>query len=58
MFHVNTQAARRPYDADLRPWLSLAEGRAARERLSNWVGLSRRPHPAVVTTWPRATGRH
>ena len=45
MFHINTQAARRPYDAALRPWLSLAEGRAARERLSNWAGLSRQPTP-------------
>ncbi|WP_046114293.1 diaminopropionate ammonia-lyase [Aquincola tertiaricarbonis] len=45
MFHLNTHADRRPYDADLRPWLSLAEGQAARERLSNWARLSHQHTP-------------
>ncbi len=46
MFHLNTRAARRPYDDALRPWLSVAEGRAARQRLSGWTGLARQPTPA------------
>jgi diaminopropionate ammonia-lyase family len=46
MFHINTRAARRPYDAELRQWLSLAEGRAARDRLSNWPGVSSEQTPA------------
>ena len=46
MFRPNTRAVRRPYDAELRRWLSLAEGRAARDRLSTWPGISREPTPA------------
>lgn len=45
MFLVNTRAARRPYDADLRELLSVAAGRAARARLSAWPQLSARPTP-------------
>lgn len=46
MLHLNTRAVRRPYDADLRSWLSLSEGRAARRRLAGWSGLSAHPTPA------------
>jgi N-carbamoyl-L-amino-acid hydrolase len=46
MFHLNAHAVRRPYDEALRPWLSLAEGRAAKERLAGWSGLSPQPTPA------------
>ena len=46
MFHTNVHAVRRPYDADLRALLGLAEGRAARERLAGWPGLSPDPTPA------------
>ena len=46
MFHLNTHAARRPYDESLRSRLGLAEGRAARERLKTWTGLSVSPTPA------------
>jgi diaminopropionate ammonia-lyase family len=45
MYRLNTQAARRPYDPELREWLSLVDGRAAGERLSNWTGVSREPTP-------------
>jgi N-carbamoyl-L-amino-acid hydrolase len=48
MHHLNTSAARRPYDPELRALLSLTEGRAARERLSTWSGLAPHPTPA----WP------
>ena len=40
MLHLNKHAVRRPYDNDLRQWLSVADGRAARQRLSTWSGLS------------------
>lgn len=46
MLHPNRHAGRRPYDPDLRAWLSLAEGRAARARLAGWPGVSDRPTPA------------
>ena len=46
MFMLNPHAARRPYDADLQALLSLAEGRAARQRLAGWSGLSAWPTPA------------
>lgn len=46
MFHTNVHAVRRPYDAELRALLGLAEGRAARERLAGWPGLSPEPTPA------------
>lgn len=42
---VNPGALHRPYDAELRRWLSLAEGRSARDRLASWTGLSRDPTP-------------
>jgi len=40
MLTVNPRSARRPYDPVLRGLLSVAEGRAARARLSTWSGLS------------------
>ena len=46
MLTVNPQSARRPYDPILRGILSLAEGRAARVRLSTWSGLSGGATPA------------
>lgn len=46
MIRSNVRAVRRPYDADLRSILSLAEGRAARQRLAGWPGLSPQPTPA------------
>jgi beta-ureidopropionase / N-carbamoyl-L-amino-acid hydrolase len=46
MHHPNPQATRRPYDADLRASLGLAEARAARERLAGWSGLAEPPTPA------------
>lgn len=46
MFHLNTHAARRPYDANLRQVLSLADGRAARARLGTWSTLAAHPTPA------------
>lgn len=48
MIHSNVRAVRRPYDADLRSILSLAEGRAARQRLAGWPGLS----PHATPAWP------
>ncbi|MFM2346346.1 MAG: hypothetical protein RL654_1099 [Pseudomonadota bacterium] len=46
MFHLNAQAERRPYDAELQTIMSLAAGRAARERLAGWPLLSVDPTPA------------
>lgn len=46
MFHLNAQAERRPYDAELQTIMSLAAGRAARERLAGWPLLSAEPTPA------------
>ena len=46
MFCLNPHAARRPYDTDLHALLGLAQGRAARERLAGWPGLSAHPTPA------------
>ena len=45
MFLLNTHATRRPYDVDLQQVLGLAHGRAARERLATWSGLSQHPTP-------------
>ena len=42
----NPHATRQPYDDALRPWLSLAEARAARQRLAGWSGLTSQPTPA------------
>jgi len=50
MFLLNSRAARRPYDADLQAVLSLAEGRASRQRLSTWGRLS--PHPTPAWSLP------
>lgn len=46
MFRSNAHAVRQPYGADLRSLLSLAEGRAARQRLAGWSGVSVHPTPA------------
>lgn len=46
MYYANPHATRRPYDAALQSVLSLAAGRAARERLSTWPLLSRHATPA------------
>lgn len=50
MFRINERVDRRPYDPELRRLLSLAEGRAARQRLAGWHGVS--PHPTPVWTLP------
>lgn len=42
----NPHAVRQPYPAALRDLLSLAEGRAARQRLAGWPGLSAQATPA------------
>jgi N-carbamoyl-L-amino-acid hydrolase len=46
MFRLNPRAGRRPYDPALCSLLGRAEGRAARERLAAWPGLSGHPTPA------------
>ena len=45
MLHLNTHADRRPYDAELRALLGLAEARAARQRLASWSQLAAQPTP-------------
>lgn len=46
MLLPNPHAVRRPYDADLRALLGLAEARAASRRLAGWPGLCTDPTPA------------
>jgi len=50
MFLLNTNAVRKAYDAELKRVLSLAAGRAARERLAAWPTLS--PHPTPACSFP------
>jgi beta-ureidopropionase / N-carbamoyl-L-amino-acid hydrolase len=57
MFVTNPSADRRPYDAELRDQLSLAQARAARERLAAWEGLCPFPTPAwAMPGFARALG--
>jgi len=50
MFLLNTHAVRGPYDAGLQQILSVAGGRAARERLAAWPCLS--AHPTTAWSLP------
>lgn len=46
MIVLNPNAGLHAYDPALRRWLSLSEGRAARDRLAGWPGMSGQPTPA------------